>query len=158
VTIDEKKAVLQKLVQILNGDVATHEGSRIISEDVLLHMDDSHMQGYNLWHAWLTFVREQGRIPDLGVQHNDTVLHEDGTLSLVGHWTGTLNGLHQLSNDCTVRYRIEDGLIREIWTHRTNYILPLGGLMRYSLTWWLVGARYMIWKRLSRHDARRIRV
>ncbi|MEL6151048.1 MAG: hypothetical protein AAFR56_15595, partial [Chloroflexota bacterium] len=86
------------------------------------------------------------RAKDLHAIHTDTRINADDTITAIGYWVGAINGVEQRSDELKVHYRIEEGVIQEIWTERINYVLPLGEVMRHPVLWVLPVVHCTVWK------------
>jgi hypothetical protein len=97
--------------------------------------------------AFLTFVRR--RVADLTITCHQRVSHEDGTVSLVGHWVGERRGRRVSSGEVSATYRIEGGAVVEVWTRRANYEFFFGRLVRSWPGFWLISAWVAVSYRLG---------
>ena len=150
---ESKRKVLERLVSIVGGEVPIDEGSKIVAPRVTIHMDGSDYCGYNGWHAWITFIRTRRQVVNLTLELVRMVPQDDGTVRMYGRWRAVRKGTPVVSAEdkVSVRYRVEDGMIVEIWTTRVNYVVIFGSWIKYKVAWWFVLLHYGIWKSLS-HD------
>ena len=140
---------LQNLVSVLGGEAELITMRPYLAEDVRCHFDNNQSEGFAIWYTWLQFLKIRGRAENLRAIHTHTIIHEDETVTLGGHWLGTIKGVEKQSKYIAVRYRVENGMIQEIWTTRANYVFPLGQVMNSPYLWVLPVIHCTIWKKFS---------
>ena len=145
----QTEAVFEKLVRVLCGEIEVADATDIIAPDVHGHFDDRDIHGFGAWAMFVSYLRTHNKFSRFGAEILKLVENDDGTISAVGHWYGEYQGKRYTSHQLSPRYRLENGMIVEIWTTRTNYILPLGKIMKYRFGAFLVLVRIWLGHRLS---------
>lgn len=124
------KATISRLMGILAGKTPISHGVELIGQDVVAHMDGITFRGINTWANWIRYIQTRDRVTDLDLEVDQFVTNDDGTITATGRWKGRSQGRQIFSRDLWARYRLQDGVIVEIWTTRTNYEFMLGPFMR----------------------------
>src|SRR4051812_24180696 len=125
------QATVLRLIEILAGRTPISLAPEIVAADVVSHMDGFTFSGIGTWAKWLRYVRAQSRVGPPDLETDRLVTHADGTVTAYGRWKGRLDGEPVLSAEIWARYRMVDGRVVEIWTHRGNYVFLLG---------WVIGS------------------
>ncbi len=144
-----KQDVVAFLADILGARRPTTDGVQIIAPDVEMHMDKYGFSGFDGWKSWLDFIHSRNRVADLTFTPNDIVENDDGTLTLTGVWHGVYQGEQMTSGEGFARYRVEDGMVKEIWTRRANYVFQFGPTMRHAWRWYAVFAQFAFWVKIG---------
>jgi hypothetical protein len=118
----------------------------LIDPGVRIYMDTTIHEGRALWYKWIHMIRGHGRID--GLRMTNAVIRgssEDGCLvHLAMQWEGRdrTTGASMVSAPTLgVRYRLRDGKIAEIWTHKVNYRFIFGDWIRFQIGYRLL----LIW-------------
>ena len=144
---EKDKATLNLLVGILQGNKDISEADKILSPVTLIHVDNYDLDTtVEEWQAWVTFLKEKGRVSNVGCTCTEMKQNADGTYTLVGEWTGEYQGKPVVSDPISATYRIRDGKIVEIWTTRKNYIFFFS-IIRYRFGLWVVLLYLFLWRR-----------
>ena len=146
-------ATVSRLIEILAGRASIAQAPEVVAPDVLSHMDGFSFRGIKTWANWLSYVRTQSRVGSPDLEADRLVTNEDGTVTAYGRWKAQHNGETSLSDEIWARYRVVDGKIVEIWTHRDNYVFLLGPVMRSRAGLVLVMLRVFIWSRTAGQGA-----
>lgn len=144
---DAEIALVDRLSNILAGNLPISEGEKFISPDVFMHMNHYECEGIEVWRAWLHFIRSRTRVSDLNVTEKRIVVEGD-RVRLLGKWIGTVRGKRVVSPEGTAVYRIVDGKIVEIWTLGTNYVIMFGNMVGTPLGLAAVLGYFMLWRRI----------
>lgn len=134
----DQQCVVERLLGIMAGELEIAEFDRILSPALLLHVEGRTFSGTESMKAFLTFMRR--RISHLTIVCDQTVSHDDGTVSLIGRWMGERRGRRVSSKEVSARYRIEGEEIAEVWTKRANYEFFFGRLVHSWPGFWLISA------------------
>lgn len=134
----DQQRVVERLLGIMSGELEIAEFDGILSPALLLHVEGRTFGGSEGMKAFLTFIRR--RISHLTIVCDQTVSHEDGTVSLIGRWMGERQGRRVWSEEVSARYRIEGGKVVEVWTKRANYEFFFGSVVRSWPGFWLISA------------------
>ena len=124
------EAIVSRLIEVLAGRAPISEASEVVASDVVSHMDGFTFRGIKTWAKWLSFVRTHSRVGAPDLETDRLVTHEDGTVTAYGRWLGSKDGETVRSEEIWARYRVLNGRIVEIWTHRGNYVFLLGPLVQ----------------------------
>jgi hypothetical protein len=144
---EKDKATLNHLVGILQGDKDISEADKILPPVTLIHLDNYKFDTtVEEWQAWVTFLKEKGRVSNVGCTSTEMKQNADGTYTLVGEWTGEYQGKPVVSAPISASYRIRDGKIVEIWTTQKNYIFFFR-IIRYRVGIWVVLLYCLLWRR-----------
>jgi len=152
VTSDEQ--LVARLLAVVGGDAPMSDATRLLSPDVICHMDRYTTRGLDVWFDWLDFIRS--RCPDgLFVVVDRYVTHPDGRITAYG---SLRRGPHAGTKPCQgqVSYRLASGRVVEIWTTRGNYEIIFGAKVRNPLSWLLVLIELAVWRRLPSRKKRTI--
>lgn len=144
---EEQERIVERLLAVMAGELDVAEFDRILSPALVLHVEGRAFGGAEGMKAFLTFVRR--RVADLTITCHQRVSHEDGTVSLVGHWMGERRGRRVSSGEVSATYRIEGGAVVEVWTRRANYEFFFGRLVRSWPGFWLISAWVAVSYRLG---------
>lgn len=146
---EQQTAILTQLFRILAGKTPIEDGTQLIAQNVISHMDERFtFHGINAWANWISFIRSRRRVSDLDLICEQMIVNPDGTITASGYWTARYNGRSVISNQLWATYRVQDGKVVEIWTKRKNYILMFGPIMHYELGWVAVMVYLGLWNRL----------
>jgi len=140
------EALVVRLLAVISGDAPTAEAEQLLAPDVISHMDQWTVRGITVWYDWLAFLRAKAR-GDVTVELDRLVTHEDGTITAYGNLR-TANAPFASRQEHRARYRLENGLIAEVWTTRGNYEMIFGPKVRHPVRWLLVLLEMAIWRRL----------
>ena len=144
---EKDKATLDHLVGILQGNKDMSEADKILPPVTLIHLDHYKFEtGIEGWQTWITFLKERGRVSNVGCTCTKIKENADGTYTLVGEWTGEYQGKRVVSDPISATYRIHDGKIVEIWTTPKNYTFFFS-IARYRVGFWLVLLYMLLWRR-----------
>lgn len=147
------RATIARLMTILAGKTPIPAGQEFISQNVVAHMDGLTFHGINCWANWIAFIRTRRRVRDLDLQVSRIVANEDGTITVFGSWHAVHRGRAVVSNEGTATYRFENGMIAEIWTTRTNYLLIFGPQLSWRAYLLALLVYLYFWKRMpGRYD------
>jgi hypothetical protein len=141
------KATVSRLIEILAGRAPMSQAPQLLAPDVVSHMDGHTFSGIDTWAAWLSYVRTHSRVGPPDLETGRLVTDEDGTVTAYGRWIGRENGERVLSGEIWARYRVVDGKVVEIWTHRGNYVFLLGPSVGTSFGLLLVMLRVFLWSK-----------
>ena len=143
----KEKATLNDLVRILQGQKDMSEANKILPPIMKAHLDD---HSFNIsiegWQAWWHFMKKKGRISNVSGGCSEMKENADGTYTLVGSWSGELDGKPVVFEPISARYRIQDGKIVEIWTKRMNYTFFFP-IMRYRVGVAIIFLYLLLWRR-----------
>jgi len=142
---DEQQQIVERLLAVMAGELDVAELDRILSPDLVLHVEGRDFGGAEGMKAFLTFVRR--RIRHLTIVCDRRVSHGDDMVSLVGRWLGERQGRQISSREVSATYRIAGGAVVEVWTVRANYEFFFGRLVRSWAGFWLISA----WIAISYH-------
>jgi hypothetical protein len=148
------REVVERLVEMIAGTRDTAEAATVLHPQVISHMDGLTFQGIGTWQTWLAFLRAHSRIANLTADCDRIETNPNQTLTVYGRWRGDDQGKPASSNEVWATYRVQDGLVVEIWTTRTNYPFILGPIIRFRLGLLLVLAYVGIWSRWPRRAER----
>ena len=147
---EKDKATLNLLVGILQGNKDISEADKILSPVTLIHVDNYDLDTtVEQWQAWVTFLKEKGRVSNVGCTCTEMKQNADGTYTLVGEWTGEYQGKPVVSDPISATYRIRDGKIVELWTTPKNYIFFFS-IIRYPFGFWVVFLYLFLLRRFGR--------
>ena len=147
---EKDKATLNLLVGILQGNKDISEADKILSPVTLIHVDNYDLDTtVEEWQAWVTFLKEKGRVSNVGCTCTEMKQNADGTYTLVGEWTGEYQGKPVVSDPISATYRIRDGKIVELWTTPKNYIFFFS-IIRYRFGFWVVFLYLFLLRRFGR--------
>jgi hypothetical protein len=126
------------LVRVINGDTPRVAAQEILDPMVQMHMDSAEHCGINIWYKWIHLIRNCGRVSDLRVTRCEARCdaQEPDLVHLSARWAGTIRSRHMpamSARDAEVRYLVQDGRIKKIWTHKSNYEFIFGPWIRYSI-------------------------
>jgi hypothetical protein len=131
------------LVRVINGDLPRLAAQEILDPMVQMRMDSAAYCGINVWYKWIHLIRNCGRVSDLRMTRYqarcDT--HEPRLVHLSARWAGKLRSGRTPSESATageVRYLVQDGRIKKIWTHRSNYEFIFGCWIRNPIAYRLL--------------------
>lgn len=143
------EAVVAQLIEILAGRAPLSQSPKIVSPGVVSHMDGFTFSGIDTWAKWLTYVRTHSLVgpPDLVTDRLES--NGDGTVTAYGRWKGRDNGNEVLSGEVWARYRVVEGKVVEIWTHRGNYVFLLGPVINSAIGLMVVMVRVFVWSRTA---------
>ena len=151
---EKDKATLNLLVGILQGNKDISEADKILSPVTLIHVDNYDLDTtVEQWQAWVTFLKEKGRVSNVGCTCTEMKQNADGTYTLVGEWTGEYQGKPVVSDPISATYRIRDGKIVELWTTPKNYIFFFS-IIRYPFGFWVVFLYLFLLRRFGRRAQR----
>lgn len=145
-------ATVSRLIEILAGRTPISQAPEIVAPDVVSHMDGYTFRGIKAWANWLSYVRARSRVGSPDLETDRLVANEDGTLTAYGRWKGHQDGEPVLSPEVWARYRVVDGKVVEIWTHRDNYVFILGPIIGSPVGLLLVMLRVFFWSSTSGRD------
>ena len=150
----EQRQVVEELLDVMSGKLEVSAFDRILAKDLVLHLEGRAYAGAEGMKAFLTFARR--RVPGLSIVCSRIVDNDDGTLTILGHWTGERDGRRVRSAEVAATYRIAGGAVVEVWTKRSNYEFFCRRLTRSRAGFWLLSAWMVIAYRLggSRSAAR----
>jgi hypothetical protein len=123
---DANRAIVARLVSILNGETPIEAGMDIVAPDVVAHVDGWTFQGINVWANWIDYIRSRGRVSAPSLLVDDVVVNPDATITVRGRWQGVRFGRVATSLPGAARYRLARGRIVEIWSTRRNYSFLCG--------------------------------
>lgn len=142
-------ATVSRLIEILAGRTPISRAPEIMARDVVSHMDGFTFRGINTWAKWLSYVRTRSRVGSPDLETDRLVTNEDGTITAYGRWKGRKEGEPVLSEEVWARYRVVDGKVVEVWTHRGNYVFILGPIIGTRAGLLLVMLQVFFWNRMS---------
>lgn len=143
-------ATLNHLVQILDGSKDISEIDQVLHTVTLIHVNNYKIDTtQEEWMAWVTFLKEKGRVSNVGCTRTEIKQNVDGTYTLVGEWTGEYKGKSVVSDPISATYRLHDGKIVELWTTPKNYIFFFS-LIRYPGGFWFVFLYLYLLRRFSK--------
>lgn len=145
--MDEGQATVTRLIEILAGRAPISQAQEIVAVGVVSHMDAFTFSGIHTWAKWLSYVRAKSRVGPPDLETDRLVANEDGTVTAYGRWKGRKDGEPVLSGEIWARYRVVDGKIVEIWTHRGNYVFLLGPIIGSTAGLMVVMLRVYFWSR-----------
>jgi hypothetical protein len=118
------------LVRVINGDLPRLAAQEILDPMVQMRMDSVDYCGIDSWYKWIHLIRNCGRVSDLRLTRYQARCdaHEPCVVHLSARWAGKLRSGRTRSESATgeVRYLVQDGRIKKIWTHRSNYEFIFG--------------------------------
>lgn len=141
------REVVERLVEMIAGTRDTADAPTVLHQDVISHMDGLTFRGISAWQTWLAFIRSHSRVAKLTADCDRIVTSPNHTLTVYGRWRGDARGSPAVSSEVWASYRVQDGLVVEIWTTRTNYTFILGPIMRFRIGLLMVLAYVGIWSR-----------
>lgn len=129
-------AALRRLMAVLAGAAPLSAVEESFAATFQLHMGFYSTRATATdWKRWVRFMRETGRIEDLRLELLD-IEPVAGCWLANACWTGLARGspdrVIRRSERLSVRYRLQDGKIAELWTVPRNYVLILGPLMKFT--------------------------
>jgi hypothetical protein len=143
----DARTVVARLIAVLSGDGPLADAEACLDRAVVIHVDGAEThRGIVLWKRWVHLMRERGRLRDLRFEP-DTMHVTADVVAVTFRWSGTVRGVRDAARPRTinrVQYRVQDGRIVEIWTHKANYVdifgpwIRLTPLYRLFLLWGLV--------------------
>ena len=141
-----EEALIARLLEVISGDAPRSEALRLLSPDVISHMDRFTVRGIDVWFDWLDFLLSnvQGSVR---VDLNRFEHHSDGTITAYG-WLRVVPSAEETSQQNWARYRVDGNRIAEVWTTRSNYERIFGAKVRHPLSWFFVLLRMAVWRRL----------
>jgi hypothetical protein len=142
-------ATVSRLIEVLAGRAPLSDARDIVATDVVSHMDGFTFRGIDTWAAWLSFVRARSLVGPPDLETERLVTNDDGTVTAYGRWVGHLAGQRVLSGEIWARYRVAEGKIAEVWTHRRNYVFLLGPVVQSRLGLMRVMVQVFLWRRSS---------
>ena len=144
------EAMVARLLAAVGGDVPMEDAVRLLSPDVICHMDRFMARGVDAWVDWVEFIRSRG-VENVKVEVDRLETGADGIITAHGSLVagsdrnpGTGTGPGRGS----ARYRVANGQIAEIWTSRCNYEMIFGAKVRHPLAWLLVLSWMAVWRHL----------
>ena len=118
------------LVRVINGDLPRLAAQEILDPMVQMRMDSVDYCGIDSWYKWIHLIRNCGRVSDLRMTHYQARCDplEPCLVHLSARWAGNPRSGRTRSESATgeVRYLVQDGRIKKIWTHRSNYEFIFG--------------------------------
>jgi hypothetical protein len=117
------------LIGVINGDAPGRTAEEILDPDVALYMDSACYRGIDIWYKWIHLLKNCGRIRDLRMTQCDVRCDagEPVIVHLSARWSGAARSRHAVSTtDGTADYLVQDGRIKTIWTHKSNYEFIFG--------------------------------
>jgi hypothetical protein len=129
--------VVRVLVGVINGDLPRVAAAEILDPRVQIWMDSANHCGINNWYKWVYLIRNCGRISELRMTHCEMRpdSQQPHLIHLSTRWAGTerSQGVPRTAQrDAQLRYLVQDGVIRKIWTRKSNYDFIFGPWVRYS--------------------------
>lgn len=153
----KERATLEHLVDLLQGNKDISEADKILPPMTLIHLDNYKFKtGVEGWQTWVTFLKERGRVSNVGCTCTEIKENTDGTYTLMGEWTGEEQGKPVVSDPISATYRIHDGKIVEIWTTAKNYTFFFS-ITRYGAGFWLILLYLLFWRRFLQKRAQILR-
>lgn len=152
--VPSDREVVERLVEMIAGTQATAEAPAVLHQDVISHMDGLTFRGISAWQTWLAFLRAHSRVANLTADCDRIVTNPNQTLTVYGRWRGDDQGSPTRSREVWATYRVQDGLVVEIWTTRTNYTFMLGPIMRFRIGLLIMLAYVGMWSRWLRRSDR----
>jgi hypothetical protein len=143
------KTTINRVLRIVAGDAPIPYGVELIAQDVVIHMDGHTFTGINTWANWISYIQTRNRVSDLDVMVESMAANPDGTITAIGRWKARQLGQQVFSKEVSARYRVENGVIIEVWTTRTNYAFMVGPLMQSRLGHLLVMLHVFFWAKNS---------
>ncbi len=143
------EAVVTQLIEILAGRAPLSQSPAVVAPNVVSHMDGFTFSGIDTWAKWLTYVRTHSRVGSPDLVTDRLVVNEDGTVTAFGRWKGQIDANEVLSGEIWARYRVAEGKVVEIWTHRGNYVFLLGPIIKSPAGLLVVMVRVFLWGRTS---------
>jgi hypothetical protein len=129
------------LVRVVNGEAPRLAAREILDPMVEIRMDSTAYCGIDVWYKWIHLIRNCGRVADLRMTqcraHCDA--GDPSLVYLSARWTGTIRSRRipgMATADSEACYQIQDGRIKKIWTHKSNYEFIFGRWIRYSVCYW----------------------
>jgi len=144
------EAVVSRLIEVLAGRAPISRAPEIIARDVVCHMDGYTFRGIDTWANWFSYARARSRVGSPDLETDRLVTNEDGTITAYGRWKGRKEGEPVLSQEVWARYRVMDGRVVEIWTHRGNYVFLLGPMVGTRPGLLLVMLQVFLWGKTCR--------
>lgn len=119
------------LVRVINGDAPRLAAQEILDPMVEIRMDSANYRGIDLWYKWIHLIRNCGRVSDLRMTGCEARCdaQEPSLVHLSARWTGTIRSRRvpvTAAGSGVARYLIQDGRIKTIWTHKSNYEFVFG--------------------------------
>jgi cation diffusion facilitator CzcD-associated flavoprotein CzcO len=149
-------SVIANIVEMLSGRLSREQAANYIDPQIIIHMDSATHRGIELWQKWLYLIRNCGRLRQLRLVLSELSAdpQDPAIMNLVGRWVGVgrYDGVpHEASHTSRFRYRLANGRVVEMWTHKTNYDVILGRWIRFSVLYRLyLGWAIFLFLSLSR--------
>lgn len=152
--VPHDRDIVEHLVEMIAGTRDTADAPNVLHQDVISHMDDLTFRGISAWQTWLAFIRAHSRVGNLTADCDRIVTNPDQTLTVYGRWRGDAQTAPAVSSEVWATYRVQDGLVVEIWTTRTNYTFILGPIMRFRIGLLIMLVYVGMWSRWLRRSDR----
>ena len=141
----EAPTPVEGVIELLSGDRPLRDADECLDRAVVIHVDDAEThRGLSLWKRWVHLMRERGRLRDLRFEPEAVEVRGDRT-RVTFRWSGEMRrGRDRGRTLNRVQYRVADGRVVEIWTHKANYVDVFGPWIRRTagyrlfLLWGLV--------------------
>ena len=151
---DDPRAVVARVIELLSGDRPLSAAGTCLDRDVVIHVDDGEThRGLGLWKRWVHLMRERGRLHDLRFVPLTTDVAGD-LVQVTFRWAGAPRrggSAVRTPTVNTVRYRVGNGSVGEIWTRKANYVDVFGPWIRVTALYRLFLLRGLLYF-LARRD------
>ena len=144
----EDEQIVRRLLEVISRRRPMNEAAELLDVNVIAHMDGRIVgRSSGAWRRWVRFLHYNAdkRMSSLTIEV-DSVSRRDDVVSVAAHWRGEIDGQEQLSDAGTVSYRVRDGKICEIWTHRANYVFIYGAKIKSIAGFGWVLLRLLLWR------------
>lgn len=138
--VESEKRVVARLLDAPAGRASVLAGSDLVAPGVAIHVDGWTFRGVKAWVTFLDLIRSSKRVQDLTLRTTRMARNADGTVTAHGHWEGIRRGRPATSRELCARFRVDEGVVAEIWTARVNYQFVFGSLARFRLGWLVIAA------------------
>jgi len=141
--------IIEKLMEVISRTRPMAQAQALLAEDVALYMDDRKIgNNRKSWFRWVQFIHH--RADRRGLLNLRTCIEkttlEDGLLTVTASWRADIEGRETRSAPGRVAYRLRDGRIIEIRTHRDNYTFIHGPGIGRPLGFLWLPVRLSLWR------------
>lgn len=145
--------IVRRLLKVISRQLPMSEASKLLAHDVRAHMDGWQAStGQDAWGRWVRFLHAVAdrKMSDLDILVEHVECRGE-TVSVSAKWRASVQGKVRESESGEVTYRLRDGKIVEIQTHKRNYVFIFGKhFVSAPVFWWTI-LRLMIWSRNCPH-------
>ena len=144
-----RQEIVRRLLQVISNELPMDEAAHLLDARVTATMDGKKISsGRRPWQKWVLFMRRTAKMRGIDNLHIvvDSMLGDGEEIEVRAKWYGLYSGKEVFSDAGKVVYRVQNGKITAIHTHKSNYVFICGNKIKQPFFFYLLLLRVMFFR------------